>query len=94
MIKEIYQEIKRYLNLFLVANSKLKSCNHIICSISGGSDSDIMMGLFCRIDKEKVKFVFFDTGLEYKATKDHLNELQDKYDIELEWKRLYRALGI
>ncbi|NFI05946.1 phosphoadenosine phosphosulfate reductase [Clostridium botulinum] len=85
--KEIFES-------FLVANNKLKSCNYIICSISGGSDSDIMMDLFCRIDKDKVKFVFFDTGLEYKATKDHLNELQDKYDIEIEWIRAKKPIPI
>ena len=85
--KEIFES-------FLVANSKLKSYNHIICSVSGGSDSDIMMDLFCRIDKDKVKFVFFDTGLEYKATKDHLNELQDKYAIKIEWIRAKKPIPI
>lgn len=72
---------------FLVTNHKIKNYEKILCSISGGSDSDIMMDLFCRINKDKVKFVFFDTGLEYQATKDHLKELEDKYNIEIAWIR-------
>lgn len=76
--KEIYDS-------FLIANNKLKRCEKILCSISGGSDSDIMLDLFCRIDKSKVIFVFFDTGLEYQATKDHLKELEEKYGIKIVW---------
>lgn len=75
--KEIFES-------FLVANKKVQDCKNIICSISGGSDSDIMLDLFCRIDKSKVTFVFFNTGLEYTATKEHLKYLQEKYDIKIE----------
>ena len=42
-----------------------------------------MVDLFCKFNKDKVTFVFFDTGLEYKATKEHLKYLEDKYDIEI-----------
>lgn len=79
---------------FLVTYNKIRYHNSIICSISGGSDSDIMMDLFCRIDKDKVKFVFFDTGLEYKATKDHLKELEDKYNTKIEWIKAKKPIPI
>ena len=56
----------------------------IICSISGGSDSDIMLDIVWRCDKDdKVDYVWFDTGLEYEATKDHLKYLEDKYNIDI-----------
>ena len=56
----------------------------IMCSISGGSDSDVMLDIVWRCDKDnKVDYVWFDTGLEYQATKDHLKYLEKKYGIEI-----------
>lgn len=72
--------------------SKINSSKYekIVCSISGGSDSDVMLDIIWRCDKEgKVEYVWFDTGLEYQATKDHLKLLQEKYGIEI---RPYRAI--
>jgi predicted phosphoadenosine phosphosulfate sulfurtransferase len=60
---------------FAKADSVINNPNYksILCSVSGGSDSDIMIDLIYRIDRnKKVKYVWFDTGLEYQATKDHL----------------------
>jgi len=76
--KEIFES-------FLVANNKISIYDSVVCSVSGGADSDLMLDLFCRINKNKVRFVFFDTGLEYQATKDHLKELETKYNINIEW---------
>lgn len=70
-------------NSFLVTRKKFENNEKILCSVSGGSDSDIMVDLFCKFNKKKVTFVFFDTGLEYKATKEHLKYLEDKYGIEI-----------
>lgn len=70
-------------NSFLVTRKKFEDNERILCSVSGGSDSDIMVDLFCKFNKKKVTFVFFDTGLEYKATKEHLKYLEDKYGIEI-----------
>lgn len=62
----------------------------IVCSISGGSDSDVMLDIAWRCDKDnKVEYIWFDTGLEYQATKDHLKYLENKYGIEI---RPYRAI--
>ncbi len=55
-----------------------------ICSISGGSDSDIVLDLIHKIDENsKVTYFWIDTGLEYTATKEHLDYLEQKYGIEI-----------
>ena len=57
----------------------------ILCSISGGSDSDDMLDIIYKVDEnKKVRYVWFDTGLEYQATKDHLDYLEQKYNIKIE----------
>lgn len=59
--------------------------NKILCSISGGSDSDIVLDLCHMMDNDnKIDYVYFDTGLEYSATKDHIRKLEDKYKINIE----------
>jgi 3'-phosphoadenosine 5'-phosphosulfate sulfotransferase (PAPS reductase)/FAD synthetase len=59
--------------------------NRIMASISGGSDSDIMLDMCMHFDKNKeMHYVFFDTGIEYEATKRHLDYLDKKYGIEIE----------
>lgn len=56
----------------------------IVCSISGGSDSDIVLDICRRCDKDnKITYVWFDTGLEYDATKEHLKYLEEKYGVEI-----------
>jgi len=72
--------------------SKINSDKYkkIVCSISGGSDSDVMLDICTKCDKDnKIEYVWFDTGLEYQATKDHLKYLEDKYGIEI---RPYKAI--
>lgn len=59
--------------------------NKILCSISGGSDSDIVLDLCHMMDNDnKIDYVYFDTGLEYSATKDHIHKLEEKYKINIE----------
>lgn len=63
---------------------------NVMVSVSGGADSDIMIDMLLRfshiygIDNSIFHFVFFDTGIEYEATKKHLLYLQTKYNIEIE----------
>lgn len=59
---------------------------NIVVSVSGGADSDIMLDLVERIrdTDAEVHYLWFNTGLEYQATKDHLIELEAKYGIEIE----------
>lgn len=84
-----YQSVK-YL---MTTNSKVNSYDNIVVSVSGGSDSDIMIDMFTKCDPDKkVKYVFFDTGLEYQATKRHLDFLEDKYDIKIDRERAIKSI--
>lgn len=56
-------------------------------SVSGGSDSDCIVHLICTYFPEylyKCKFVFVNTGFEWNATKRHLQDLVDRYGIQLD----------
>lgn len=75
--------------------TRLKQHPNAICSYSGGADSDILIDLIERtramfnsaVGREvlkPVKYVFFNTGLEMKATKDHVKATADKYGVEIE----------
>ena len=75
---------------FVIRNALIKCYevvqNHkrIVCSISGGGDSDVMLDMLLRCGaKSKTDFVFFNTGLEYQATLEHLGYLENKYNIEI-----------
>lgn len=70
---------------FLVTNLKIKQYQNIHCSISGGADSDIMLDICAKLDPDKkIRYRFFDTGIEYEATRKHLDELEEKYGIKIE----------
>lgn len=62
-----------------------------ICSYSGGSDSDIMIDLIERtrqlFNLPPITYVFFNTGLEMKATKDHVKATAEKYGVEIKEER-------
>lgn len=82
----------------IIVNNYIKAYNFInqsrykkiMVSISGGSDSDIVLDICYRCDKDnKCEYVWFDTGLEYQATKDHLKYLENKYGIKI---KPYRAI--
>ena len=78
---EIYKSI-------MVAAKKINDplYKKIMCSISGGSDSDIVLDIVSKVDfNKKVIYVFFDTKLEYEATKKHLRYLEEKYSIKIHW---------
>lgn len=69
----------------IVCPTKLDTYGTVLVSISGGSDSDIVLDL---VERHKgnadVKYVWFDTGLEYEATKRHLPYLEQRYGIKIE----------
>ena len=68
---------------------------NIICSISGGSDSDVVLDIIHRVDRDhKVQYVWFDTGLEYEATKRHLNYLEDRYNIKIQRERAVKPIPL
>lgn len=72
------------LDSYVKANSVLNGSNTALCSVSGGSDSDIMLDIIHTLDESgKVVYYWINTGLEYQATKEHLDELEQKYGIEI-----------
>lgn len=69
--------------------TRLRQHPKAICSYSGGADSDILIDLIEQArdivpSLPKVKYVFFNTGLEMQATKDHVKETAKKYGVEIE----------
>lgn len=67
---------------------RLREHPKAICSYSGGSDSDILINLIERTRKAHnlptVKYVFFNTGLEMKATKEHVKATAKKYGVVID----------
>lgn len=93
-------EKKKCINIF---DSFLKTNNiindrqysNILCSLSGGSDSDIMLDIVYKCDKNHiVKYVWFDTGIEYQATKDHISYLENKYNISIIREKANKTIPI
>ena len=72
------QNITKYL---MVTRDKLRQYKKIMVSYSGGSDSDTILDLIELVKPEscgEIKYVFFDTGLEYDATHRHRKEVAEK----------------
>lgn len=83
--------VDNLINTWLKINNT--SYKNIMCSVSGGSDSDIIIDLCKRCDiSEKIIYIWFDTGLEYQATKEHLKQLEQKYDIQIVIKRAEKSI--
>lgn len=79
---------RKFLAIQSIIAKRLTEHPNAICSYSGGSDSDIMIDLIEQtrklFDLPPIKYVFFNTGLEMKATKDHVKEVAQKYGVEIE----------
>lgn len=62
-----------------------------ICSYSGGSDSDVLIDIIERVRKSyelpEIKYVFFNTGLEMRATKEHVKATAERYSVKIETVR-------
>lgn len=67
---------------------RLREHPSAICSYSGGADSDIMIDFIERtraiFNLPPIKYVFFNTGLEMRAIKDHVRDTAEKYGVEIE----------
>ena len=81
----------KFLAIQGIIATRLKQHPKAICSYSGGSDSDIMIDVIERARKmlelPPVQYVFFNTGLEMKATRDHVRATAEKYGVEILEKR-------
>lgn len=70
---------------FTKAHSVLSKHDRVICAISGGADSDVMMDICSKLDPgKKITYAWFDTGVEFAATKEHLIYLEKKYGIQIQ----------
>ena len=82
---------RKFLAIQSIIGKRLKEHPKAICSYSGGADSDILIDMIERTREifklPQVKYVFFNTGLEMKATKDHVKEISKKYGVEIEEHR-------
>lgn len=76
----------------IINNPKYKS---ILCSISGGADSDVMLDALTKLDyKHKITYIFFNTGLEYTATKSHLDYLEQRYGVTILRERAIKPIPL
>lgn len=92
MIEDILEKTKDNLiisDAFTKADSILnhKGYKNIACSVSGGADSDILVDICEKVKPHGVHYVWFDTGIEYQATKEHLKYLESHYGITIERER-------
>ncbi|SMC38170.1 phosphoadenosine phosphosulfate reductase family protein [Papillibacter cinnamivorans] len=79
------------ISMAIKTEDNLRNREHVMASISGGSDSDIMIDLIetllkmmhPKVRPQEVTYVFFNTGLEYDATKRHVEELREKYGVDI-----------
>lgn len=89
-----YNSPLKFLAIESIIALRLRQHPKAICSYSGGSDSDILIDLIERVCRKNlyppvppVKYVFFNTGLEMKATKEHVKATAEKYGVEIQERR-------
>lgn len=82
---------EKFLAIQSIIAKRLTMYPNAICSYSGGSDSDILIDLIEQTRRmfglPQVKYVFFNTGLEMQATKEHVKETAEKYGVTIEEAR-------
>lgn len=70
-----------------IVERRLVEHPNAICSYSGGADSDIMIDI---VEKARtglglppIQYAFFNTGLEMRATREHVKVTAEKYGVEI-----------
>lgn len=75
----------RLVDMISHTQAVIQTHKNLYVSVSGGKDSDLMVDLFSKLDESNsVHYVWFDTGLEYQATKSHLDYLERRYGIKID----------
>lgn len=78
---------EKFQSILGIIGTRLRQHPNAVCSYSGGSDSDILIDIIERarhlFDMPPIKYIFFNTGLEMKATKDHVKDVAQKYGVEI-----------
>lgn len=88
-LKEILEQAPNNMIIFdsfVKADSVINkgTYKNIQVAISGGSDSDMVMDIIKKVYYDiDTHFVYFDTGLEFQGTKEHLKYLEKKYNTEI-----------
>ena len=86
-----YDAPRKFLAIRAIVAKRLIEHPRAILSYSGGSDSDILLDVVEGVRGEyglpAVKYVFFNTGLEMRATRDHVQAVAEKYGVEIETVR-------
>ena len=87
-----YESPRKFMAIEGIIARRLSEYPNAICSYSGGADSDILLDLIESVRKmipslKPVKYVFFNTGLEMKAIKDHVKAQAEHYGVEIEERR-------
>ena len=86
-----YEAPRKFMAIQAIVGKRLLEHPNAICSYSGGADSDILIDVIEKARSEfhlpPVKYVFFNTGLEMKATKDHVKDTAEKYGVDIETVR-------
>ncbi len=83
------------MDCFLKASNIIEKYKKPVCSISGGKDSDIMLDIITKVDTQhKVMYVWLDTGIEYQATKNHLEYLKQKYNIKIHIEKAVKPIPV
>ena len=82
-----FDSAKKFQAILGIIGRRLREHPNAICSYSGGSDSDILLDLLETARKmfglQPIAYCFFNTGLEMKATKDHIKEVEQKYGVTI-----------
>lgn len=78
---------EKFQAIISIIAKRLREHPNAICSYSGGADSDILIAIIERTREAfhlpPVDYVFFNTGLEMKATKDHVKDTAKRYGVEI-----------
>ena len=82
-----YDSPEKFQAIIGIIMTRLKQHPNAVCSYSGGADSDLLIDLIetarTLANLPVVDYVFFNTGLEMKATKDHVKATSKKYGVEI-----------
>lgn len=82
-----FDSAQKFMAIQGIIARRLKEHPRAICSYSGGADSDILIHLIEQTRKifnlPSINYVFFNTGLEMKAIKDHVKATAEKYGVEI-----------
>ena len=84
-------------DMAMKCESVLSGHDKALVSISGGADSDVMLDLCERVRTVTdchVDYVFYDTGLEYRATKEHIGFLEDNYGVSIRRQRAVKTIPV